>query len=122
MVEDFKLYCIMKVGVNAGLGNEGMVRRELYQGKMFGKFQEIVWSEDPLYYQCMKDTHPEKLPPKLSSHHGHVFSRSGQESTFANYFWWLKHFVQPPLLVVDKMFHGGRNCNHPGARSTLVYF
>ena len=44
-VEDFKVYFIMKAGVNTGLSDEGMVNQEVYHRKIFDKFLDTVVKE-----------------------------------------------------------------------------
>ena len=69
-VEDFKVYCIMKAGVNAGLSDEGMVKQEVYHRKIFDKFLDTVRSEAPPFFEYMKTTFPEQgsIVKEICSH------------------------------------------------------
>jgi hypothetical protein len=49
-VAEFQTYCIMNAGVNAGLGDQGMVRQHVFEKKLLTKFTENINSLGREYY------------------------------------------------------------------------
>jgi hypothetical protein len=63
-VAEFQTYCIINAGVNAGLGDEGMVRQHVFQKKMLTKFTENINTLGREYYALIFRDHPLQIPKR----------------------------------------------------------
>jgi hypothetical protein len=63
-VLEFQTYCIINAGVNAGLGDEGMVRQRMFDKKMLTKFRENINTLGREYYSLMARDHPLQISKK----------------------------------------------------------
>ena len=102
----------MKAGVNTGLSDEDMVKKEVYQRKIFDKFLDTVRSKAPPNFEYMKTTFPDQVPSKCEGDCSHrasswrCFCTSGVESKRNG--------------ILTKLFRKSGHC--PGRRLSVTQY